>query len=223
MLRWDRPQADSGPLASWPVPSLAPKGSRRAALLGGHRGPAVSYPRSGVGSAALGVAPQRSEWQSEQGARVSSWTPPDAALHCPGLMQPLRPVFLARNWTVLWPFRLGACPSPTPTMMVLEGPVVLPVAGWHGLSSILTFASLHRPLTPPPFLPPHTFLLRACSSCLTLCDPTDCSPPDSSVRGISQARILGWVAISFLQGIFPTQGWNPCLLCLLHCNWILYC
>ena len=24
-----------------------------------------------------------------------------------------------------------------------------------------------------------------------------------------------------LQGIFPTQGLNPCLLCLLHCRWIL--
>ena len=27
-------------------------------------------------------------------------------------------------------------------------------------------------------------------SCLTLCDPMDCSPPDSSVHGILQARIL---------------------------------
>ena len=33
-------------------------------------------------------------------------------------------------------------------------------------------------------------------SCLTLCNPMDCSPPDSSVRGIFQARILEWVAIS---------------------------
>ena len=31
----------------------------------------------------------------------------------------------------------------------------------------------------------------------TLCDPVDCGPPDSSVHGISQARILEWVAISF--------------------------
>ena len=30
----------------------------------------------------------------------------------------------------------------------------------------------------------------------TLCDPIDCSPPGSSVRGISQARILEWTAIS---------------------------
>ena len=34
-------------------------------------------------------------------------------------------------------------------------------------------------------------------SCLTLCDLMDCSPPVSSVHGISQARILEWVAISW--------------------------
>ena len=34
-------------------------------------------------------------------------------------------------------------------------------------------------------------------SCLTLCDPMDCSPPGSSVHGIFQARTLEWVAISF--------------------------
>ena len=33
--------------------------------------------------------------------------------------------------------------------------------------------------------------MSACAqSCLILCDPMDCSPPDSSVHGISQARIL---------------------------------
>ena len=34
-------------------------------------------------------------------------------------------------------------------------------------------------------------------SCPTLCNPRDCSSPGSSVHGISQARILEWVAISF--------------------------
>ena len=34
-------------------------------------------------------------------------------------------------------------------------------------------------------------------SCLILCNPMDCSLPGSSVHGISQARILEWVAISF--------------------------
>ena len=32
--------------------------------------------------------------------------------------------------------------------------------------------------------------------CLTLCNPVDCSPPGSSVCGISQAGILEWVAVS---------------------------
>ena len=35
----------------------------------------------------------------------------------------------------------------------------------------------------------------------------DCSPPGSSVHGISQARILGCQLL--LQGIFPTQELNP--------------
>ena len=34
----------------------------------------------------------------------------------------------------------------------------------------------------------------------------DCSPPGSSIHGILQARILAWVAMPFLQGIFPLQG-----------------
>ena len=34
-------------------------------------------------------------------------------------------------------------------------------------------------------------------SWLTLCDPMDCSLPGFSVHGISQARILEWVAFSF--------------------------
>ena len=37
-------------------------------------------------------------------------------------------------------------------------------------------------------------------SCLTLCDPKDCSPPGSSIHGIFQARVLEWAAISFSRG-----------------------
>ena len=36
---------------------------------------------------------------------------------------------------------------------------------------------------------------RVGQSCPTLCDPRDCSPPGSSVRGILQAGMLEWVAI----------------------------
>ena len=38
---------------------------------------------------------------------------------------------------------------------------------------------------------------KSLQSCPTLCDPTDSSPPGSTVPGILQARILEWVAISF--------------------------
>ena len=37
-------------------------------------------------------------------------------------------------------------------------------------------------------------------SCLTLCDPADCSSPGFSVLGILQARILEWVAICCCRG-----------------------
>ena len=48
---------------------------------------------------------------------------------------------------------------------------------------------------------------QSLQSCVTLCDPMDCSPPGSSVHGILQARKLEWVVIhSLLQGIFPTPG-----------------
>ena len=38
---------------------------------------------------------------------------------------------------------------------------------------------------------------KSLQSCLTLCDPTDGSPPGSPIPGILQARTLEWVAISF--------------------------
>ena len=42
----------------------------------------------------------------------------------------------------------------------------------------------------------------------TLCDPIDCSPPGSSVRGIFQAQILEWVAISFSRGSSRPRDWT---------------
>ena len=44
----------------------------------------------------------------------------------------------------------------------------------------------------------------------------DCNPPGSSVRGISQARILGWVAISFSRGSSQPRDQThvSCISCL---------
>ena len=49
-------------------------------------------------------------------------------------------------------------------------------------------------------------LFFSCYVVSDFCNSMDCSLPGSSIHGISQARILEWIAISFLQGIFLTQG-----------------
>ena len=46
------------------------------------------------------------------------------------------------------------------------------------------------------------FVCSVAQSCLTLCNPMDCSPPGSSVCGILQARILEWQ-------LFPSPGHLP--------------
>ena len=65
---------------------------------------------------------------------------------------------------------------------------------------------------------------RACTAQLLshirlFCDPMDCSPPGSSAQGISQARILEWVAISFSRGSsWPRDG--TCVSCIS--SWVLH-
>ena len=56
-------------------------------------------------------------------------------------------------------------------------------------------------------------------SCLTLCDPMDCSPPGSSVHGDPPGKNTEVGCHALLQGIFPTQGLNPGLP---NYTWILY-
>ena len=45
---------------------------------------------------------------------------------------------------------------------------------------------------------------KSLQSCPTLCDPMDCSLPDSSIHGIFQARVLEWGTIAFSVSI-PTD------------------
>ena len=54
----------------------------------------------------------------------------------------------------------------------------------------------------------YTFM-SVTQSCLTLCDPMDCSPPGSSVYGIFQGRMLEWVALSSSRG--SSQPRDPAL------------
>ena len=55
----------------------------------------------------------------------------------------------------------------------------------------------------------------AAQLCPTLCDPLDCSPPDFSVYGIFQARILEWVAISFSWRSSWPRG-QTFIFCVAH-------
>ena len=67
----------------------------------------------------------------------------------------------------------------------------------------------------------HFFVLWLLS-CSVLSDslwPFDCSPPGYSVHRIFQARMLVWIAVFLLRGIFLTWGMNPHIL---HCRQILY-
>ena len=61
-------------------------------------------------------------------------------------------------------------------------------------------------------------LVLVAQSCLTLCDPMDCSPPGSSVHGILQARIL---AIPFSRGSFWLRDWTwvSCIVGSFFTGW----
>ena len=50
-----------------------------------------------------------------------------------------------------------------------------------------------------------SFKVLVAQACPALCDPMDCSPPNSFVLGILQARILEWAAISFSRGSSPPR------------------
>ena len=65
-------------------------------------------------------------------------------------------------------------------------------------------------------------MLHACSAaklCSTPCDPMDCSPQGSSVHGVSRARILKLVAISFSR--WSSQPSSCSSVSLLHANCLL--
>ena len=53
-----------------------------------------------------------------------------------------------------------------------------------------------------------TCVLFVAQSCLTVCSSMDFNPEGSSAHGILQARILEWVAISYLKGL-PNPGIKP--------------
>ena len=63
------------------------------------------------------------------------------------------------------------------------------------------------------------WMVKVTQSCSTLRDPTDCSPPGSSIHGILQARILEWVALPYSRGSSPPRD-RTLVSCIGKC--ILY-
>ena len=82
------------------------------------------------------------------------------------------------------------------------------ISFWEGPSLFVTLIPVHaRQPTATATVQDRLLLSENCytQSSLTLCDPMDCCLPGCSVRGISQARILEWVAISFWESS-PSRG-----------------
>ena len=76
---------------------------------------------------------------------------------------------------------------------------------------------LTQPGLPDPMYP--SVLCLVTQSCLTFCDPMDCSAPGSSVHGDSPGKNTRVGCCALIQGIFSTQGLNPSLS---HWKQILY-
>ena len=55
-----------------------------------------------------------------------------------------------------------------------------------------------------------------------LCDPVDCSPPGSSVRGIPQGRILAWVPMPSSWGSSWPRDWTQVFYVSCIGRWVLY-
>ena len=107
----------------------------------------------------------------------------------------------------------GSCWRILELQSPLEGQELTACDEWIAPSRAVFFCfSLHpwsSLLFPgPPKAPPLISLLlnlkhvcaQALQLCPSLCEPMDSSPLGSSVHGISHARILEWVAISFSRG-----------------------
>ena len=96
------------------------------------------------------------------------------------------------------------------------------------LKGTATSAQVERTLD---FCPLPTCFSSNCSACMhaqllqsypTFCNPMDCSPPGSSVRGILQARILEWIAIPSSRGSSRPRNWTQvsCIPCIG--KWVLH-
>ena len=99
------------------------------------------------------------------------------------------------------------CPPPGD----LPNPRIKPMSPTLQLDSLLS-EPLNSFQGPRQFKPhwflPGPFCVWVTQLCLTLCEPMDWGSPGSSIYGISQSRILEWVAIPFVRGSSQPRGWT---------------
>ena len=125
-------------------------------------------------------------------------SPPGSSVH--GISQAR-----IREWVAISPFRGSSKPRDEPRPPALVG-------GYLPLAFQVALVVKNPPANALDVKEVEAEV-KVAQSYLTLCDPVDCSPPSSSVHGISQARILEYFYFYFLlQCILLTQKSNPHLL-----------
>ena len=97
---------------------------------------------------------------------------------------------------------------------------------YHNIQFHSLFFRSHWHISPCKLLPllcfiftlwPYSLCICVLSpSVLSDCEATDCSPPDFSVYGIIQARILEWVAITYFRESLPPKDQThiSCATCI---------
>ena len=120
-------------------------------------------------------------------------------------------VYIRLKWAALW--KLGAtCVKD----VIFNSLFSLYISYLIHLQILFTSAlDYYSASLPPPSPKPPLFLTwvigvhaQSLQLCPTLSDPMDCSPPGSSVHGISQARKLEWVARPFSRGSSLPRDWT---------------
>ena len=91
--------------------------------------------------------------------------------------------------------------------------IALCFRAWMVMTIVISIFGKYSVQDPTPSTFTYVKWSEVTQSCPTLCDPMDCSPPGSSIRGILQARILEWAAISFSRGSSQPRDrtWVSCI------------
>ena len=105
---------------------------------------------------------------------------------------------------------------------IFFSPTLIPLVGFFQLVSVAKINFKHFLVNGDTSICLCMDMCTCAQSCLTLWDPTSCSSPGSSVHGISQARTLGWVFISFSRESSQPRhrAWDSFISCTVR--WILY-